>query len=98
MTDDKDKGQLLRFRHRRSHELPGAEPVPDLKKYESDDTPDDYRTRMTVNIIAFAFIVLLIGAGYWIADTMAAMRKSQDCVLSGRRNCAPIETDKPPRW
>jgi hypothetical protein len=31
------------------------------------------------------------------ADTMAAMRKNQDCVLSGRRGCAPIEVTKD-RW
>jgi hypothetical protein len=35
--------------------------------------------------------VLLIVAGLWIANRIAEMRKNQDCVLSGKRNCAPIE-------
>ena len=39
-------------------------------------------------------LVALIGAGLWLADTMAAMRKSQDCVMQGRRNCAPIDVPR----
>ena len=35
-------------------------------------------------------ILLLVIAGIWIAETMAEMRRTQDCFLSGRRNCAPI--------
>jgi hypothetical protein len=44
--------------------------------------------------VAFVFVAALIAAGLWLADTMAEMRKNQDCVLSGRRNCAPIEINK----
>ena len=72
-------------------------PVEDLTKYERDESVDDYRHRMIVNIVAFAFIVALIGAGLWLADTMARMRKDQDCVLSGRRGCTPVEVTKE-RW
>jgi len=52
---------------------------------------------MVVNVLAFLFVAALIGAGLWLANTMAAMRKNQDCVLSGRRGCAPIEVPKE-RW
>ena len=72
-------------------------PVEDLAKYERDEGTDDYRHRMIVNVVAFAFIVALIGAGLWLADTMAQMRKNQDCVLSGRRGCTPVEVTKD-RW
>jgi hypothetical protein len=27
----------------------------------------------------------------WLAIQIADMRKNQDCLLSGRRNCAPID-------
>jgi hypothetical protein len=27
----------------------------------------------------------------WLAMQIANMRKNQDCLLSGRRNCAPID-------
>jgi hypothetical protein len=101
MKDDPtahDKGHLLRFRHRRSSDLPPEPtPVEDLGKYEGGEDPDDYRHRMLMNVAAFAFIIALIGAGLWLADTMAAMRKNQDCVLSGRRGCAPIEVNRD-RW
>ena len=69
----------------------------DLAKYERSEATDDYRHRMIVNLTAFFVVAVLIGIGIWLADTMAAMRKNQDCVLSGRRNCAPVETSKD-RW
>jgi len=76
---------------------PPSAPVEDLAKYERDESSDDYRHRMIVNITVFVFVVGLIGAGIWLADTMAAMRKNQDCVLSGRRGCTPVEVSKD-RW
>jgi hypothetical protein len=41
--------------------------------------------------VAIIFVTILVAAGIWIADTMAEMQKQQDCVLQGRRNCAPID-------
>ena len=72
-------------------------PVEDLTKYERSEGADDYRHRMMVNVAAFLFVIGLIGAGIWLADTMARMRKDQDCVLSGRRGCTPVEVSKD-RW
>jgi len=72
-------------------------PVEDLAKYEGAESADDYRHRMIVNVVAFTFVIALIGAGLWLADTMARMRKDQDCVLSGRRGCSPVEVTKE-RW
>jgi len=51
----------------------------------------DRRYRMLSNIVGVALIAILIGTGVWLAHAIADMRKIQDCVLSGRRNCAPIE-------
>ena len=66
-------------------------PVDDLAKYQQGTGTDDYRHRMIVNAAAFVFVIALMGAGLWLADTMARMRKNQDCVLSGRRGCTPVE-------
>lgn len=63
----------------------------DLAKFSRDDAPDDYRHRMIMNAAALAFVALLVAAGLWLADTMAGMRKNQDCVLTGRRGCTPVE-------
>jgi hypothetical protein len=72
-------------------------PHDDLAKFEEGPDVDDYRHRMIVNLVAFIFVITLIGAGYWLADTMAKMRKNEDCVLSGRRGCTPVEVNKE-RW
>ena len=75
----------------------GARPLPpadDLAKYSRHAGPDDYRHRMMVNAVAFLFLACLVGAGLWIAESMAELRHKEDCVLSGRVNCAPITVDK----
>jgi hypothetical protein len=65
-------------------------PVEGLAKYERSDGPDDYRHRMLVNAAALVVVVLLMAVGLWLADTMATLRKNEDCVFSGRHNCAPV--------
>ena len=62
-----------------------------LDEFERESGPDDYRHRMIANVAAFGFVVLLVLAGVWIANSLAAMRKNQDCVLSGKRGCTPVE-------
>jgi hypothetical protein len=70
---------------------PASPPVEGLEKYERGDEEDDYRHRMLVNLAAFLVTVALAVAGAWLAIKLAEMRKNQDCVLSGRRNCTPID-------
>jgi hypothetical protein len=92
--------QVVSFRRNRAGArtpVTALPPVDDLAKYEQGTEADDYRHRMMVNMVAFVFVIVLIGAGLWLADTMARMRKNQDCVLSGRRNCSPVEVIKN-RW
>jgi len=66
-------------------------PVDDLAKYERGESEDDYRHRMRMNVLALAVTVLLAVVGIWIAETIAEMRRNQDCFLTGRLNCAPIQ-------
>jgi len=100
-TQSEPEGQILPFRPRGSlfaPHVPRPPPVPDLEKYErAPDEPDDFRHRMIMNGLGLAVTVGLIVCGIWIADVMAHMRKDQDCVLSGRRNCAPIDVPVRPR-
>jgi hypothetical protein len=96
-----ESGQILAFQLRRrigsSRHAPiapdgdGDEPVDDLAAFEDEDGNIDYRHRMLMNVIAVLIVSVLITAGVWIADTIAAMQKAQDCALQGRQNCAPIE-------
>ncbi len=99
-SSSESERRVVSFRHGRPRLPPPVTPparVENLAKYTRSEGPDDYRHRMIVNIVAFVFVIGLIGAGLWLADTMARMRKDQDCVLSGRRGCTPVEVSKD-RW
>lgn len=92
---DGDNGRVIAFRPlsaagRRERPPRPQDTVEDLAKYQKAGDGDDYRQRMRVNLVAFAVIVVLIGGGIWIADVMAKIRKNEECMMSGRRNCNPI--------
>jgi hypothetical protein len=89
-----EPAQVLKFQLRRrtaASRDADPEPIDDLARYEEEDAHIDYRQRMLMNVIAVAVVTLLVGAGVWIADTIADMEKAQDCAMQGRQNCAPIE-------
>ena len=91
---DDDKHRVLKFVPRTSAtppHPPAAEVASDLSRYEkTPDEPDDFRHRMLANAAAFAMTAALIGIGIWLAISIADLRKTQDCVLTGRRDCAHI--------
>lgn len=95
------KGRIIPFRPRRPAPQPEAPPssgaVDDLSQYERSGEEDDYRHRMLMNGAALLVVLVLAVAGIWIANTMAEMRKNQDCVLSGRRGCTPVTVAPAPR-
>jgi hypothetical protein len=65
----------------------------DLSRYERPrEQPDDFRHRMLANIAACAFTVALTAIGIWLAMSIADLRRTQDCVLMGRRDCVRITT------
>jgi hypothetical protein len=79
--------------HHDSAPEPVELPRLDLSRYEKPrEEPDDFRHRMLANIAAFAFTVALTAVGMWLAMSIADLRKTQDCVLMGRRDCARITT------
>jgi hypothetical protein len=76
----------------RQHHDSKPEPL-DLSRYEHPrEEPDDFRHRMLANIAAFAFTVALTAIGIWLAMSIADLRRTQDCVLMGRRDCVHIST------
>jgi hypothetical protein len=94
------KGRIIPFRPRRpvpEPEAPPSGPVDDLSQYERSGEEDDYRHRMLMNGAALLVVLVLAVVGIWIANTMAEMRKNQDCVLSGRRGCTPVTVAPAPR-
>jgi hypothetical protein len=102
-----DEHRVLKFRPRTLAHPPGRRGYPgepvleqdarqepyDLSRYErARDEPDEFRHRMLANVAAFAFTVALTAVGIWLAMSIADLRKTQDCVLMGRRDCARIST------
>lgn len=101
--EENDRGRVLQFRPRQqplrapvrafSNLSAGDSPVRDVGNYgRGEEDTDDYAHRMKMNALAVVLLAVLIGGGMWIVDTMAQMRKNQDCVLMGRRNCAQVTT------
>jgi len=72
-------------------------PVDDLSKYSRGPDEDNYRHRMMMNLLAFLVLALIVSCGIWLTNTMAQLRRDQDCVLTGRTNCAPIQVPASPR-
>jgi hypothetical protein len=97
-----DEHQVLPFRRRNAADSrhgrhwpwrgsnPAVPPVNSLASYEGGGE-DNYRHRMMVNLAALLVTIALSIAGVWLAVQIADLRKNQDCALSGRRNCMPIE-------
>ena len=102
---DDQGGRVVRFRPRGAPPRgrpwpPFAEPdspVDDLAKYERTETSDDYRHRMTMNLLTLLIAAMLIGGGVWLSTKLIENRNLQDCFLSGRRNCAPIAVPTRPQ-
>lgn len=73
----------------------GGQPPQGLSHFARDrEEPDDFQHRMLANLAAFAFTVALTAIGIWLAMSIADLRKTQDCVLMGRRDCAHISTPR----
>ena len=88
---DDERGRILPFqRNGRTPPRAPQAPVEDVGKYAQSEEPDNYRQRMINNGLALTFCIVLVVIGVWLANTIAEMRRNQDCVLSGRRNCAQV--------
>lgn len=84
LQSNENGGRIIRFRprnggprlSRRGETLignsePDYSPVPDLSRYQAPESSNEYRHRMIVNAIAFAFTCLLIIAGVCLAMMMS---------------------------
>jgi hypothetical protein len=58
------------------------------KEPEVPEPPDPRRKAL----LAAVFVLLLIGAGVFLTHVLRRMAQIQDCALSGRTNCAPIDS------
>lgn len=56
-----------------------------------DDGGDDQR-RSLMSLAALVFVILLVVGCVWLAKALSEHARLEDCLMSGRTNCAPIDT------
>ena len=72
----------------------------DVPPEEKPSPEQEERDRRSANIFLLVAAVAFIAIGIWIGDEMLKAKRADDCMSSGRRNCAPIQTPveaDPPR-
>jgi hypothetical protein len=89
--DARAQQQNLAPKPRRSEASP-PEPYDLSRHLRPREAPDEFRHRMLANIAALAFTVALTAVGIWLAMSIADLRRTQDCVLMGRRDCVRLTT------
>jgi len=85
MADPQRRGEnVVAFRKR----------TPDAAKPAPAPEPEDERRRVRSNVAALIFAALLVVVGLYLVRVLAEKSRLEDCLLSGRNNCAPIETQR----
>jgi hypothetical protein len=60
-----------------------------------DERPDPDSRRPA--LIGLAVVLVLVVASYFLVTALQRNASLEDCLMSGRRNCAPIEAPAPAR-
>jgi hypothetical protein len=64
------------------------------KRFEDDDRETD--DRRTAALMGLVIVLSLAIAGVVLVRDLGAESKLEDCLMSGRTNCAPIEVPPNP--
>ena len=60
------------------------------------DREDEDAARRTAALMGFVVILLLAIAGLLLVRELRVSTAIEDCLMAGRRNCAPIHDNAPP--
>ena len=60
---------------------------------DEDPGPDSRRPA----VIGLILVLALVVAGYFLVTALRQNANLEDCLMSGRKNCAPIEVPAPRR-
>lgn len=70
---------------------PGRVPPPEGGQGGDDGQgADDGQGGGPSPLLMLVMVAVLVVGGYWLAMKLKDMASIQDCVMSGRTNCAPI--------
>jgi len=59
--------------------------------HRSEDGDDEADQRRSAALIGLIIILALAIAGVWLVRELREKSRLEDCLMSGRTNCAPIE-------
>jgi len=57
----------------------------------SDEARKAEADRQTKGLAALAFSLFLVLIGLYLVQRLAAQSRIEDCLMSGRTNCAPVD-------
>jgi hypothetical protein len=60
------------------------------------DREDEDAARRTAALMGFVVILVLAIVGLLLVRELRVSTAIEDCLMSGRRNCAPIHDEPPP--
>lgn len=55
-----------------------------------DDPAPPSRARA---LAALVLLLALVAGGYLLARHLASVARTEDCLMAGRRNCAPVKAE-----
>ncbi len=59
---------------------------------DSDRDREDEAARSRNNLLFLAVAAIIVIIGIWLVNKLIDLRNLQNCLESGRHNCAPVET------
>jgi hypothetical protein len=82
-TQDHKDAEVIAFKEIQAKARRAARPKLD---------PEAERRRTRSNVAALIFAAILIAVGWLLVQKLGASGRMEDCLMSGRTNCAPINT------
>lgn len=81
-TPDQKDAEVIAFKEIQAKARRAARPKLD---------PEEERRRSRANVAALIFAGILIAIGWLLVQKLGASGRMEDCLMSGRTNCAPIK-------
>ena len=67
-----------------------SEPERTVQPPQPAEDPEERQSRVFVNLVAAIFLLALAIAIVWVVMSLDEKRKLENCLNSGRRNCAEL--------
>ncbi len=78
---DRKDDKIVAFKEKQAEARRAAMPKRD---------PEEERRRIRTNVAALILAAVLVLVGWFLVDKLGQSARMQDCLMSGRSNCAPI--------